>query len=295
MAEATKEKMGFVEWLGSADGKPHEGPRPKVDPEEIPEGERYIQRTSLQARLTHGFIVVSCVWLAISGLFVFIPPLASLVGADVVYFFRISHRAIGILFVLVPLISALLAPKGVRHIGFNLFHPWNKDDWIWLAKFVPYLLFCKKVHMPDQDYTKSGQRFADGMVWLCCLMMAVSGVGLVLGDVAFDWSAGVMMVWRFLHDLFFLLTVVFCLAHAYIGGGLFEPYKGCARIMWGDGKVSESDALYHWGKYARREIADGRNVYVEKGTRSEAQLEKDKAQVAEMAAHHAEHGKKAKK
>ena len=264
MAEATKssEKMGFVEWLGSADGKPHREPLPKADPADIPQGERYIQRTSLQARITHGCCVIACIWLAISGAFVLARPLAAAVGPDVMFFIRMSHRVLGVLFVAVPIISAILAPKGVKHILFNLFHPWNKDDWVWLLKFVPYLLACRATHMPDQDYTKSGQRFADGMLWLCCLVMGVSGVALLLGDTILPMASGLMMVWRFLHNLFFILTIVFGIAHAYIGGGLFEPYKGCARIMWGDGKVSESDALYHWGKYARREIADGRNVVV---------------------------------
>ena len=267
MAETTKKKMSFVEWLGSEDGKPHTESHIKVDPADIPQGERYIQRTSLQARVTHACVVICCAWLAISGAFVLARPLSDLVGADVVFALRMSHRVIGVLFVVVPLLSALFAPRGVKHIFFNLFHPWNKDDWVWLLKFAPYLLACKKTHMPDQDYTKSGQRFADGMLWLCCLIMAASGIGLLLGDTVLAQPAALMMVWKFLHDLFFILTIVFGLAHAYIGGGLFEPYKGSARIMWGDGKVSESDALYHWGKYARREIADGRNVYVKKDTR----------------------------
>ena len=248
----------------------HGAPREKVDPADIPDGERYIQRTSLQARLTHGFVVVTCCWLIISGLFVLVKGLNNLVGADVVFFMRMSHRVLGVAFIVVPLISALLAPKGVKHIAFNLFHPWNKDDWIWLAKFLPYLLACKLVHMPDQDYTKSGQRFADGMLWLCCFAMAITGTALLLGDTVLPMSAGSLMVWKFLHDVFFVLICVFGMAHAYIGGGLFEPYKGSARIMWGDGKVSESSALYHWGKYARREIADGRNVYVLKGSRKKS-------------------------
>lgn len=252
-----------LEWLESPDGKHHD-PQPKryVPVEEIPQEERYIQRKSLQARITHGTVVLSCLWLAISGLFVFVRPLANLVGPDAVFFFRMSHRVIGVVFIAVPLLSALIAPKGVAHIFRNLFHPWNRDDWLWLAKFAPYLLACKKTHMPDQDETKSGQRFADGMLWLCALLMAVSGLALLLGDTVLTISAGALMVWRALHDIFFILIIIFGLAHAYIGGGLFQPYKGCARIMWGDGKISESDALYHWGKYARREIMDGRNVFV---------------------------------
>jgi formate dehydrogenase subunit gamma len=33
--------------------------------------------------------------------------------------------------------------------------------------------------------------------------------------------------------------------------------------MWGDGKVSESNALYHWGFWAREELEKGDNVVVE--------------------------------
>ena len=40
--------------------------------------------------------------------------------------------------------------------------------------------------------------------------------------------------------------------------------RGTARIMFGDGKVSESDAVYHWGYWANEEIALGKNVTVEK-------------------------------
>lgn len=34
--------------------------------------------------------------------------------------------------------------------------------------------------------------------------------------------------------------------------------------MFGDGTVSESDALYHWGHWARQEIASGENVIEKK-------------------------------
>jgi formate dehydrogenase subunit gamma len=30
--------------------------------------------------------------------------------------------------------------------------------------------------------------------------------------------------------------------------------------MFGDGRVSESDALYHWGHWAEKELASGKNV-----------------------------------
>lgn len=64
--------------------------------------ERYIKRHSLQARLTHGITVSACILLAISGLFVFVPALAQAVGPDVVFAIRMSHRVIGVIFVVVP-------------------------------------------------------------------------------------------------------------------------------------------------------------------------------------------------
>ena len=39
--------------------------------------EREIQRHSLQTRLTHGTVAIACIWLAMSGLFVFVPALAA--------------------------------------------------------------------------------------------------------------------------------------------------------------------------------------------------------------------------
>jgi len=74
-----------------------------------------------------------------------------------------------------------------------------------------------------------------------------------------------VLLWaRMLHDIFFCLTVIVGIAHIYLGAGIFEPYRGTARIMFGDGKVSESDALYHWGYWANEELTTGKNVTVEK-------------------------------
>jgi formate dehydrogenase subunit gamma len=50
------------------------------------------------------------------------------------------------------------------------------------------------------------------------------------------------------------------LGHAYLGTGVFQPYRGLWRLMFGNGQVSESDALYHWGYWAEDELASGRRV-----------------------------------
>lgn len=226
--------------------------------------ERYIKRHSLQARLTHGITIVACILLCISGLFVFVPALAQSAGAETVFVIRMAHRVIGVVFVAVPVISALLAPKGLAHIFKNLFDRWDSDDKKWMMLFLPYLFMAKWIHMPDQREVKSGQRFADGMLLFAGALMGVTGVILLLGSTLVDFGAGVLGVALFLHDLGFLLIAVFALAHIFLGAGIFQPYRGTIKLMFGDGTVSESDALYHWGHWARQEIATGEHVVEKK-------------------------------
>lgn len=235
--------------------------------EELREGgnSRRIKRKSRQARITHGATVICCLWLVLSGLFVFIPALTQLAGPGVVFFMRMSHRVIGVLFVLIPLVSAVLAPKGVKHIFKNLFDKWDGDDKKWMALFMPYLFSAKHLHMPDQHEVKSGQRFADGMLWLFGAVMGVTGLILLLGTTVFDLPAGAYSVVLLLHDIGFFFIAIFGMAHIFLGSGLFQPYRGSGNIMWGDGTVSESDALYHWGHWAREEIESGKNVVEERG------------------------------
>lgn len=221
--------------------------------------EKYIQRHSKQARLTHDVTVIACILLCISGLFVFVPQLAQLAGPDVTWAIRMSHRVIGLVFVIVPVVSAIAAPKGVAHIMRNLFAKWDSDDKKWMLLFFPYLFGAKWIHMPDQRESKSGQRFADGALWVACLIMAVSGVALLLGSTVLDIGAA-YGAFRFVHDLGFLIIAVFGLAHIFLGAGIFQPYRGTYKLMFGDGTVSESDALYHWGHWAREEIASGEHV-----------------------------------
>lgn len=227
---------------------------------ELGREERYIKRHSKQARWTHGITVICCIWLMISGCFVFIPPLAQMVGSDVVFAIRMSHRVIGVVFVLVPIISAIKAPKSVAHIWHNNVCKWTSDDKLWMKLFFPYLFLAKWVHMPDQDEQKSGQRFADGMLWICGFAMAITGVLLLLGEVAFSLPAAAHGVLLLLHDVFFLLMAIFACAHIFLGAGIFQPYRGMWKVMWKDGLISESDALYHWGHWARKELDEGKNV-----------------------------------
>ena len=234
---------------------------------------RYIQRHSLLTRVTHGVAAISCILLALTGLFVFWPELGgSIMGGDFTQVMRQLHRWIAIPFILVPIFAVLKSPKGFVHLfKEDVFGKWDKDDFEWAMKFPLYLFAPGKVHMPPQHHVKSAQRLADGALLILGIFMAISGVVLWLNTGMFgltvQFEAGTLLFWHLVHTICFFLTVFIGIAHIYLGAGIFQPYRGTIRIMFGDGKVSESDAAYHWGYWANEELALGENVTVEKDSK----------------------------
>lgn len=218
---------------------------------------RYIQRHSLFKRLVHGVVAVSCFFLILSGLVVFVPSLAQALGNGVVQFLRILHRVFAVSFIVAPLIGLIVAPKGFVHIVKNLTAKWDADDKKFMALFGKYLFRPKTTHMPPQHEVKSGQRLADAALLLASLGIAVSGIVLWAGSYV---SPTLFQMALLLHDIcFFGICLIMC-AHLYLGAGIFQPYRGLARLMFGDGQVAEGPARYHWGYWAEEELASGKNV-----------------------------------
>ncbi|MGI6104625.1 MAG: cytochrome b/b6 domain-containing protein [Raoultibacter sp.] len=221
---------------------------------------RYIQRHSRMTRIVHNINLFCCMWLAISGLFVFVPALGNLVGADVVQILRVSHRVIGVIFIINPIVAMIASSKGFKHFVAKYTKKWDADDKTWMKKFIPYMFTAKTTHMPDQDEVKSGQVVADGALMVLGFLMGMSGLFMWLGTSVWQFPAGAIDVLRLLHDVGYILLIVFVIAHIFLGLGIFQPYRRTARLMFRDGKVSESDALYHWGKWARKELEEKKNI-----------------------------------
>jgi formate dehydrogenase subunit gamma len=219
---------------------------------------RYIQRHSLVARWVHGIVVASCLALIVTGLVLFIPGVPEALGVDLVQVVRDLHRVFAVAFIAAPLIGIALAPGGFMHFIRNLFSRWDADDRRFMRLFPKYLFACKTTHMPKQHELKSGQRFIDVVIIGASIVIAVTGLVMWLG--AGSVSAAVMRWSLLLHGVCFIVIVVGLLGHAYLGAGVFQPYRGLWRLMFGNGQVSESDALYHWGYWAEDELASGRHV-----------------------------------
>ena len=216
---------------------------------------RYIQRQSTYARSLHWIHTVACLSLYVTGLILFIPSVAAAVGVSTVQGARIIHRVMAAIFIIAPVVSIFIQPKGFKHVLQGWFFKWDDNDKEFMKKFMPYLLLGAKGHMPDQKYMKSGQALADIPVVLLSIVIALSGIVLVWPDF---FGGGSIVRWSLLiHDGVMVVLAVVMIAHIYIGAGIFQPYRGSGRIMFGDGKVSEADALYHWGTWAREVLAEG--------------------------------------
>lgn len=218
---------------------------------------RYIQRHNGIKRLEHWSHTIATIMLILSGLVVFVPAISSAVSQSTIQGVRLGHRFFAVIFIAVPIVTTLMHPKNLAHQLKHLFAKWDADDWKFMKLFLPYLFAPKKVHMPKQHATKSGQRLADGMLVFSATLLSLSGVVLWLGDSV---PAGIFRGCLLVHDIAFFLIVLVGMAHAYLGSGIFQPYRRSARLMFGDGLVSESDALYHWGYWAEEELASGKNV-----------------------------------
>jgi formate dehydrogenase subunit gamma len=219
---------------------------------------QYIQRHSLFKRVIHGIHTVACLILIASGVVVFVPSVGAALGSDTVQIVRLAHRIFAVVFIAGPLVGLIVAPKGFVKIVKNLTVKWDDDDKKFMAKFPKYMFAAKTTHMPPQHEVKSGQRLADGGLLLAAFGIAVSGVFLWIGTPIV--SLGLFKIMLLIHDICFLGISIIMVAHIYLGAGVFQPYRGLGRLMFGNGRVTVGEARYHWGHWADEELAKGDNV-----------------------------------
>jgi len=219
---------------------------------------QYIQRHSLFKRVIHGIHTVACLVLIATGVFVFVPSLGSAIGQDAMQAIRLFHRVFAVVFIGGPLVGLIVAPKGFVKIVRNLTVKWDDDDKKFMAKFLKYMFAAKTTHMPPQHEVKSGQRLADGALILAAVAISISGIFLWIGTPTISY--GLFAAMLLVHDISFFLVSVIMVAHIYLGAGLFQPYRGLSRLMFGNGRVTVGEARYHWGHWAEEELASGKNI-----------------------------------
>jgi len=219
---------------------------------------QYIKRHDALARLNHWVFAVCGILLGIGGAFMFFPALSHLVSPEFLRFQMILHRVLGGIFVVVPILSWIIRPSNFVHSFKNIFAKWDEDDKLFMKKFPLYLFNPKKHHMPKQKYIKSGQRMSDMVMYLLIFAFMISGILMWIGTPRI--SEDLFAFAKFIHDLCFFGWACLMVIHIYLGAGIFQPYRGSSRFVFGDGYVKAEDAKYHWGHWADDELASCENV-----------------------------------
>lgn len=216
-----------------------------------------VERNSLTARVIHWSHVVSTLMLFYTGLALYAKTLNILAtilgGFDNI---RYLHRISALVFIGVPVVMIIANWKGFIVFLKELLAPWSRDDWVWIKRFVPYL-FDARIEMPEQGKLKSGQRFADWFIIAFSLVLVASGFVMWFPDY---FSARVMRWMHPLHDISMMGLGMFLLCHIYLGLGIFKPYRGMWRLMFGDGKIELSKAKYHWANWVEEQTGNNKDV-----------------------------------
>ncbi len=219
---------------------------------------RYVRNSALK-RFVHWTHTISTLVLFYTGLALYAPGmnfLAKAIGGFEVS--RLLHRASAVAFILIPLVVIIFNFKGFTHFLAEIFS-WGKNDTAWMLKF-PVYLFKANTKMPDfKGKYKPGQKFAAWLILTFAILIALTGI-VLWGHR--DYAMFSTALWRWsliIHDVSMIGLGIMLLGHIYLGLGIFQPYRGAWRFIFGDGTVSEEEAFYHWPQWAeemKRQVRD---------------------------------------
>lgn len=183
---------------------------------------RRVVRYAPAQRFLHWMGVAGFAALLITGAALLWSPLAPLAAGGMS---RLMHRLGAVIYMLWPLLYAILDPKGLREtVAESL--TWTRADLGWFKYAVKYF-FGDPHGAPPQGRVNAGQKLHHLGVGLASIVVGVSGFGLWLG-VGRLGAANLGLV-ASVHDLSMLALTVLLVGHVYftfLYGGLDAMLKG---------------------------------------------------------------------
>ncbi|TET53773.1 MAG: hypothetical protein E3J54_03455 [Actinobacteria bacterium] len=209
-----------------------------------------VLRYSRIARIVHQINLLAFAVFIYTGLALIAPDfnmLADLVGGFNVT--RILHRAAAVIFIIVPLLAIVSNFEGFKSFLKETFQ-WGENDTKWILRF-PLWLFRPSTKMPKtKGKGKPGQRLVAILLIGGALWQVLTGFLMLFRG---SFPKNVIMMATVFHDIGFFIIGVAILGHAYIGMGLFKPYRGVSQGMLGDGTVDYEVAKKLWPDWTSKE------------------------------------------
>jgi len=212
-----------------------------------------IERYRKPTRVLHWVHTSAFILLFLTGLVLFVPPLAILAQDS---WTRLIHRIAAVTFVVAP---AIYIPMNWRATlrGVKDAFSWGLDDIGWMRAAPRYYFLGDEKAMPPQEHMNTGQK----MWWFMVIVFGV--IFLITGAIM--WFArttgpAALLQWMvFIHDVAFITTGAMLFVHIYLSVAhpMMRPLRTGAWSSMARGKVSVEYAKSHHGKWYERVTKDG--------------------------------------
>ncbi len=212
----------------------------------VQEVERYRKPT----RIFHWVNLSAFVVLFLTGLTLFLPPLAVLAQDS---WTRVIHRIAAVVFVIGPVIYMVTNWKATWR-GVKEAFTWGAEDLGWLRAAPRYYFLADEKAMPPQPHMNTGQKMWWFMVLVFGVIFAITG--LIMWFFKGIAPAALLQWMVFIHDIAFIATGCMLFVHIYLSVAhpLMRPLRtGAWSSMMTRGKVSVEYAKSHHGKWYERE------------------------------------------
>ena len=200
-----------------------------------------VERYRKPTRVLHWVHLVAFVVLFLTGLVLFLPPLAILAQDS---WTRIIHRIAAMVFVVMPLIYIPFNWKATLR-GIKDAFTWGKEDIGWLKAAPRYYFLSDEKAMPPQPHMNSGQK----MWWLMVIVFGLIFVitGIIMWAFKMVVPAALLQWMVFIHDISFIVTGIMFLVHIYLG--VLHPLMTEAWSAITGGKITVEYAKKHHSKW----------------------------------------------
>ncbi len=217
--------------------------------------EQEVERYRKPTRVLHWVHAGAFVMLFLTGLVLFVPPIAILAVGS---WTRLIHRIAAVIFIIAPLIYVPFNWKAtLRGIGDAF--AWGAEDFGWLMATPRYYFLADEEGMPPQEHMNTGQK----LWWL--MVIVFGGVFVLSGVIMWAFKtvvpSALVQGMTILHDVAFITTGCMLFLHIYLSvvHPLMRPLRTGAWSSMARGKVSVEYAKSHHRKWYER-VSKGEEI-----------------------------------
>jgi len=225
---------------------------------------RWIPKYTTMERLGHWLHTATFVPLSITGLILYVPLLQALAQGQAGFLIRLVHRAMAVLFGLLPILYFIIQPR--RFIMSIWEFMFDKDDIGWVKGAFGYYLLGRHTAMPPQGRFNTGEKINGLIMCVTWVVLGVTGLLMWFGKgavpvgplrIGFVMSAELFQWMVLIHDVAMIAAVAMFLVHLYLAVAHPLMWAGLVSMRFGVTSASyaaEHHARWYYGPKRARQL-----------------------------------------